>query len=100
MIKVGDIYVATWGYDQTNATFFQIVKVREKTISVRKIRSNEKVDGQTMVGYSTPIRDAFDGGIQTKRIIVYDGQECFRAGESFGLARPWNGEPVAISTYA
>jgi len=33
-IKVGDIYVATWGYDQTNVNFFRVTKVNGANIVI------------------------------------------------------------------
>ena len=31
MMRQGDILVASWGYDQTNATFFRVERATEKT---------------------------------------------------------------------
>lgn len=37
--KVGDILDSSWGYDQTNIDFYEVIEVSEKTIVVRKIGS-------------------------------------------------------------
>lgn len=101
MAKIGDIFVATWGYDQTNADFFQVVKVRDKTISIQHIKSKiTESSPQSMSGYSVPIRNAFDGKVKTKKLRTFYGKEVFEAGESMGLAEEWNGDPVGISWYA
>ena len=100
MSKVGDIFVATWGYDQTNADFFQVVKTTDKSVSVRHIKSRQKIEGKTMIGTVVPIKNAFDGESHTRRIYIYEGREMFQAGESYGSAELWNGRPVNISTYA
>lgn len=100
MAKIGDIFVATWGYEQTNADFFQIIGLTAKGVKVRHIKSKQKIEGQTMVGTSIPIKNAFDGEVHTRRIYLYEGQEMFQAGESYGSAELWDGNPVNISTYA
>lgn len=38
-VKVGDIFSASWGYDQTNVDFFQVVAlVGESSVRVREVR--------------------------------------------------------------
>jgi len=101
MARIGDIFVATWGYDQTNANFFQVVKVTSKSVSVRPIKSRRKEDPPgSMSGYAMPIKNSFTGSAKTKRIYYYDGREMFKASESMGSAEKWDGKPVAISWYA
>ncbi|OTN93623.1 hypothetical protein [Enterococcus faecium] len=36
--QVGDIFYSSWGYEQTNVTFWQIVKLTEKTAWFRPIK--------------------------------------------------------------
>ena len=36
-IIVGDIFYSSWGYDQTNVDFYQVVKTTPKTIALKKI---------------------------------------------------------------
>lgn len=63
-LKVGDVLHASWGYDQTNANFYQVVEVPSKCFVIaREIGSeigSEIVDGSG--GPSTqvrPVKDAF-----------------------------------------
>ena len=101
-IKKGDIFVATWGYDQTNATFFQVIGTTGKSVVVRQIEKKETPDeGGFMTGNVTPIRNKFMGEAKTKRLQdnKYFGIG-FRAGDSYGFAEKWDGEPVAVSHYA
>lgn len=37
-LKVGDILHSSWGYDQTNVDFYQVIEAREKTVLIRSIR--------------------------------------------------------------
>ena len=37
-VKVGDLFAATWGYDQTNVSFFQVVSLcGESSVRVRQV---------------------------------------------------------------
>jgi len=100
MAKIGDIFVATWGWEQTNADFFQVVAVTPKGVKIRHIKSKENINPQSLTGTSMPIKNAFDEEAKTKRIYLFDGIEHFQAGESFGSAELWDGNPVNISSYA
>jgi len=37
--KVGDIYVCSWGYEQTNIDYYQVVRVLPKSVVVQSIDS-------------------------------------------------------------
>lgn len=41
-IEVGDVFVSTWGYDQTNVDFYEVVAVTPKSVKILSI-GNEKV---------------------------------------------------------
>lgn len=42
--KIGDIFRMSWGYDQTNVDYFQVVGLTPKGVVVREI-DHEKVEG-------------------------------------------------------
>jgi hypothetical protein len=59
-INVGDVLYNSWGYDQTNVDFYQVVEVKGKTFTIRQI--NEKIvggGGCSMSEYVAPVKDAF-----------------------------------------
>ncbi len=58
--KVGDILYNSWGYDQTNVDFYQVVTVGKKSIKMRKI-CGETVEGSEGHDccYLKPIKDKF-----------------------------------------
>jgi len=70
-LKVGDIFHASWGYEQTNVNFYQIVSLKKSTAEFREI-GYETVPGSE--GYDccdvTATKDAFlkDSEIFKKRI--------------------------------
>ena len=61
-LKVGDILYCTWGWEQTNVEFVQVVDVLPsgKTCKVREICSRIEETG-AMQGNSWPLKDNFKG---------------------------------------
>jgi hypothetical protein len=68
-IVVGDLFVSSWGYDQTNIDFYQVVGVNPsgKTIKIQKISSKVIEDG-VMAGKATPVMNTFEGPVMTKLV--------------------------------
>ncbi len=56
--KVGDIIYNSWGYEQTNIDFYQVVKTTKKTITIQRIAQKTNETG-FMSGNTEPIRDKF-----------------------------------------
>lgn len=87
-VKVGDIFVDSWGYEQTNVDFFQVVaKPSAKTVVVREIACRTEENSEMSHGMADnvfPARDAFIGEEQKKRIDNYGGFKT----RSFSVARP------------
>ena len=95
----GAILVATWGYDQTNADFYQVVGTTPKGVKIRHLKS--KIVQQNMIGTATPIKGSFDGETKNRRVYYSEAwnTEAVDIGESRGTARVWNGKPVHITSY-
>lgn len=69
-IKIGSIFNSSWGYDQTNVDYYQVIKLLPKSVVVRKIKSSIKETG-FMSGHSLPLPNSFIGEPTTKRIQSY-----------------------------
>lgn len=72
--KVGDILFSSWGYDQTNVEFYEIVSVTEKSVTFREVRQDRE-------------RSHHDGGSCSPRRGEYIGKEIKRVvlpGYGFG----------------
>lgn len=70
-IKPGDVLYYSWGYDQTNVSFFQVIDVNKKTVTFRKISystvpGSEYGDSDRVV----PTIDSFHGPEIKKRILA------------------------------
>lgn len=55
--KVGDILDSSWGYDQTNIDFYQVVKTTEHSVWLRSIGA--EFDESTERRLLVPVKDAF-----------------------------------------
>lgn len=59
-VHVGDIYSASWGWEQTNVDYFQVVALRgAHTVAIRPVRARFFDDPSSMTGLCRPLRDAF-----------------------------------------
>lgn len=105
-LKVGDILTVSWGYDQTNVNFYQVVGTSGKrTVDIREIASKVVSDD----GPSTHVvamKDDFlsprsdtdkRGRVMTKRVsnghvkvfsfasaTLWDGSPCYETGMGWG----------------
>jgi hypothetical protein len=101
-VKVGDIFSASWGYDQTNVDFYEVVRLTGASVVVRKIASRDVGGGAAAQwsGKAVPVPGQYTGEEMTKRIITgYQGRPSFKV-TSYSWASLWDGEPEYYSTYA
>jgi hypothetical protein len=105
-VKVGDFFEESWGYDQTNADFYQVVKVSTsgKTVWMRHVRT-EVVRANESAEYLTPVVDGFDeigagskrDGLLRKAVRVFDlgnGPTVSVHMTSYSSAYLWDGKPA------
>jgi len=95
-LKVGDILYSSWGYDQTNIDFYQVIRVvSDRTVEIREIGSKVLDSGygqDTVVG----VKDAFlsprgeydDTGKPMIKRVSSDNTIKI---SSFEYAWPWDG---------
>jgi hypothetical protein len=102
-IKVGDILYASWGYDQTNIQFFQVIAVTKGTVTFGEIAQNA-VEGSHgfMCEDVTARKDSFlDEKRYTRRA---DGRNHVTFAEHEGDYKlhlsPYDGRPLYQSHYA
>ncbi|HFQ7030073.1 TPA: hypothetical protein ACHSMM_004514 [Yersinia enterocolitica] len=74
-VAVNDVFASSWGYEQTNVNFYQVIAVRgKKTAILREIRAAVVNYDHSMVGNKKPVPNDFIGEAITRRI-------CDRGGE-------------------
>ena len=94
-VKEGDIFVASWGWEQTNVDAYQVVEKKGATVTLREI-GLESVEGSEgfMSDRVRPAKDIFIGEAFKKRIagkhINVDDIRCaFIAEEGKEFYRSW-----------
>ena len=93
-INIGTVLYSSYGYEQTNISFFQVVEKKGITIKLRQLNYDLTLTGD-MCGNVTPIINSFyTDKIITKRISKY---MKFSSYESLYL---WEGNPLYKSWYA
>lgn len=93
-VKVGDIFRSSWGYDQTNIDYYQVIAVSGKTATVCAIGSLSEADGY-LQGNCVPAPNSFIGKPFKKLIQKYsETSEAHFKINSFSSA--WKIEPVAV----
>ncbi len=98
-VKIGDIFYSSWGYDQTNITYYQVISRTKSFANLREIEG-KTVDGDGWRGKVIPVKDRFKGETIRRKICDgYDGTVIFKI-ESYEYARPWDGKPQNYTSYA
>ncbi len=94
-LVIGDIMVNSWGYEQTNVDFYQVVAVTKSTVKLRPICGN-LTQNHFMSGTTVAVKDSFCGDeVLTKRVNKdnYASMSC-------GCLSKWDGRPMHRSWYA
>lgn len=58
-VQVGDIFVNSWGYEQTNVDFYQVVARSGVTVTLREIGYDRLETTSWASEYVRPVKDAF-----------------------------------------
>tara|TARA_R100000808_G_scaffold19434_1_gene42155 strand:- start:1772 stop:2353 length:582 start_codon:yes stop_codon:yes gene_type:complete len=99
-LNIGDIYYASWGYDQTNVNFYQVVEIKgSATVVLRELSQNTVKDSYYSHGMAcsvVPVKDEFlNDNTMTKRV----GQYGIKI-DSVRSASKYDGSPKYKSWYA
>ena len=93
-VEVGDIFVSSWGYDQTNISYYQVLKVSRKMVAIREIDS--KVVRQSGTSeYVVPVPNKFRSrsSVMRKKVLRdHRGRPMLNIA-SYARAYPWEGSP-------
>lgn len=98
-VKVGDIFVTSWGYDQTNVDFYQVIEVKGKNVIIKEIcPQSVPGSGSGMSDDVIALKDQFvkDAEPITKRVAI--GNTINLA--SYKYCSLWDGRPKYRSWYA
>jgi len=101
MASVGDIFYSSWGYDQTNINWYQVVSTTDKTVTLRELNDSRSYDDFYMSGETTPIKNSFKVGEKPiRRKLNPSSYGEYIKISSYEFANPWDGTPKRYSSYA
>jgi len=92
-VDVGQIFVCSWGYGQTNVDYYKVIEVLNKSVVIAPIGQTRNYTG-SMQGECVPEPTRVGTKRMTKRINSYntkDGDKVFLKINSFSTAFKWNG---------
>lgn len=96
-LKTGDILYSSWGYDQTNIDYYEVVRVKsKKTVVLRQLNKTTTETG-FMSGETLPNRGKYLGKALVKR--VSEGNKV-KIEKYCGTASVWDGKAKSCSWYA
>lgn len=73
-VQVGDVMHCSWGWEQTNNDFYQVIAVKNKSVVVRKIAKHYEASGWAQ-GNVTPLPNQFlpDAEPITRKVTMCNG---------------------------
>ena len=97
-VNVGDIFVCSWGYDQTNIDYYKVLEVKNKSVVIVSIGQTRTYTGH-MQGECTPVPNVVIGEPKTKRVNACGDSVSLKM-TSFSWAYPWDGEVDHFTEWA
>lgn len=95
-LKIGDILDCSWGYDQTNIDFYEVVKVVGKnTVEIRKV-SSVCTKSEPPCDYVVPNKGCYIGDPMRKRVNAAHNSVTMN---SYSCAMPWSGKPMYETSF-
>jgi hypothetical protein len=96
--KVGHVFSNSWGYEQTNIDYYEVVATTDWTVTLRPIAQNSREDG-FLRGTCQPIRGKYIGKEITKRIQLMDDGKPYVPCKQ-GWMGDWDGKADHWTAYA
>jgi hypothetical protein len=95
-IQIGDVFVNSWGYEQTNVDFYLVVgKIGKATLLIKKMTNIH----EQREGYSSMSSHVVPGEAVGKPLRVRVGNQSINLGRGY-YATKWDGKPEYCSWYA
>ena len=94
-----NIVYNSWGWEQTNVDFYEIVRRTAKFVFLRKLKSTiESCGNQSMSGYAMPVLGEYENDVIEKHGIKdYSWGQCIKF--KYGCGSFWDGKPKFTSWY-
>jgi hypothetical protein len=100
-VKVGDVFVHSWGYDQSNVDWYQVTHKSGRSVTVERIASREVPGSQGFMSAQVVAQPGvfLDKAPKVKRVQFTEDGRPFLSFE-YGWCEKWAGEPRYSSWYA
>lgn len=99
-LNIGDIYSSSWGYEQTNINFYQVIEIKGKaTVVIKEIAQDIVKDSMYSHGMACEVMPVKDEFLNDRTLVKRVGQYGIRI-NSVASARKWKGTPEYKSWYA
>lgn len=97
-VNVGDIYVCSWGYDQTNIDYYKVLEVKNKSAVLAEIGQKRNYTGP-MQGETVPDPTVVGTKTYTKRMQRSGDTVSFKM-TSYSWAYKWRGDSNHFTEWA
>jgi len=100
-ITPGTIFYSSWGYEQTNVSFYQVVRLSGKaSVVIREIfKTTCTKDNTDFYGHVMPNKNQFIGDEMRKRINTALSVPSIKLADC-ERAYLWDNKPKYVSSYA
>jgi len=96
-LNVNDVLYSSWGYEQTNVDFYQVIKLVGKTmVEIQEINQIREYESD-MSGSCSPRVGSFIDAEPLRKKVTTDGISVRL--ESYSRASKYDGQPKYFSTY-
>lgn len=68
-LVVDDVLVSSWGYEQTNVSYYQVISLVGKSSVMLRAIAKDSVETEPMIGKCTPMPNVFLGSPFKKRVV-------------------------------
>lgn len=96
-LQVGAVIVASWGWEQTNIDFYQVMEVKPKSVVIREIESEIMEMTGDMSAKVIPVKDKFTNEPPMEKRVLQGN--CIKFA-SYKYGYLWEGKPEYSSWYA
>jgi hypothetical protein len=80
-LKVGEILRSSWGWEQTNVQYYQVVGVTRNSVALCEVAQNTMETG-FMCGECTPVPNQFIGKVFNRKVSMASGSPTVRITKS------------------
>jgi hypothetical protein len=94
-LVVDDILYSSWGYDQTNISWYQVIDVSEKSVKIREIEGKIVGGGSQGSDSVMPVLNKFSGAPIVKLVRSGDSVRI----NSYSYASKWDGRAKSQTAF-